>query len=154
MFDIMARAHQVGSNAAYVGFFELCVAAVRYEVDLHIWFGPACQSVLGLFAPTLQPHAVRSWRRAHLIACRFAWDSLVPVFDAVPLAVNHFVAAFPTEVPGLPAPSRERPWAWSVVAALPDAFALWYASLGLRVLPTVADGNCGLDALACLLGLE
>lgn len=60
--------------------------------------------------------------------------------------MSHYVAGI--DIPNAPLTA--------VAAATLDecAFAAFYKALGVHYLPTVCDGNCGLDVMCLIMGLS
>ena len=132
---ILKRAEVVGRQRSYIGFYEFVAFAVMRKRRLFLQLGDSDMDVVSVLAPQLLD---ASWNMVpfatQVVLCKFAGKDWV--MSGVEHA-SHFMAAIPV--------GRRHDCKGSSVCAhcLRNGFA---------VLPTVLDGDCGLDALNIVEG--
>ena len=139
---LLALARAISRPRPYVGYSAFVLMGLLKKCQLCIWEGVTRIDLLETFAPWAKEHcravAVTG------IACKVmavAGGSLecVPISEEHPVgSTNHFVG-------GCAMPE-------SAVAGNTLGFDAFYASLGVAVIATVADGDCALDVMSLMLG--
>ena len=135
---IRRRGDEVVRSGEYIGTFELCAWCAMRRRPLDLIIGAHVESLIDKY-PLLQGFvdAGNEKPRATISGCR--WDGKLQdwaaVHDAYQERLCHYVVAFKFD---------------SNAAAKEDTFvklALQLKSLGYVMLPTAAQGDCGIDAL-------
>ncbi|MCP4241726.1 MAG: hypothetical protein GY772_14295 [bacterium] len=136
-------AGKVARLGEYVGFFTFLVFAVLRQRKFFVRIGPARIDVVETFAPwALEEGTWGEHCCVDAVACRLDVErGCDAVSDVVPAtAVNHYVAAVSLSL-------GEDPASETPAVAGGEGLDATYRRLGVGILRTVADGDCGLDVL-------
>jgi hypothetical protein len=145
---LLALARQIRTPCAYVGYSAFILFGLVYKCQPCLYEGRLFIDLLETFAPWAKECCpkllpVRAIPCA-LIAKAGGSAECAPISVQHPLNKTcHYVACIP--VPG------------TAVAEMPDwsgSFELFYTQLGLAVLATVINGDCGFDVMDMMLGRE
>ena len=140
--QIILRSQVIARAGAYVGLFELLVFCAHFKVRLHVFLRPGEWQELP--ASFLELPDSGTWPPQHLAHCRIEISSENARHLAVPtegLQGTHYVVLLKNGLDGstdMPASTRL------------DDHAM---ANGFTVFETVADGDCGPDAMLIFLGL-
>lgn len=133
-----------------IGVSAFLLFALAKRVRVHVWYGKNCVDVLSKYAPWLSD-SISNKAPVEAIACRYdgknGYGTLHFVEEDVK-RVNHWVGCIPLGASGVTDDHGDG-------AADDDdtnTFQAIYLSLGRIVIPTVADGDCGLDVQCLMLG--
>ena len=139
---LLALARSIRKPRSYVGYSAFILMGLLKKCRPCVWEGPQCVDLLQEFAPW----AIEDCKKqcpVHAIPCVLIAKPggavhCAPISEEHPLArVGHYVGG--AQVPA------------SAVAEETQDFELLYASLGIATLPTVMDGDCGLDVMNMML---
>lgn len=158
---IRKRAVVVGRLGEWVGLFDLLVYAAATQQQLSIWFGDELVDVLGMFLPDLRAEWPAGRPVLHLIATKLS-DTSRPVGDVRDM--NHWLGATPIDdavvvhdveghrsltradvggkAKALAAKRRESKSDLEV-----EEIVAYYMERGFAAHKTVAQGDCGIDAI-------
>ena len=146
---LRARSAAIRHEGVYLGFLEWVAWGLLFEKNVVLVFGDCLMDVLTVFAPSQVPDEVWiTWDTCRIVVVRCTvspgeWQSAVGMMPEV----NHFVigelvSTSASAVSGDGA-SSGRPPLCVKAAAL---------RLGVMLKPTVAQGDCGPDAMCYFLG--
>ena len=160
---IRERADVVGQLGAYIGLFEWCAVAASKRRSVLLWFGEVAVDVLSWFCPAeaAELQTVCDPKPPLNIIASVIDEGLTLMAQGDMPNINHYLAAIPLQTRGpLPDPSRSHRWAdvmkKSAEALSGDStsyISSAYRQLGLAVVTTASQGDCGPDA-ACILELR
>ena len=147
MESVLEYCTDLRRSNAWIGPGALLLACLHYKMRMNLWHGETCTDLVAKFAPwAVETCIARSSLDA--VLCAYSQDpdtgvrKLHPASGDVPMrALNHYVATI--RMPG------------TVSSSLHGSTQLetFYLALGLCPIPTVIDGNCGLDVLVQTQGL-
>ena len=136
---IRVQQHWVGQSAF------VCFALVT-GLRVHLWQGENRINVLEVYAPWALPHCTKE-AVADAVVCTYLQDEetgelmCCGVSDDMPLdRCNHYVAAIPTGN--------------AIGEEGATDFESFYLSRGMCIMGTVADGDCGIDAMCVMAGFN
>ena len=140
---LLALAREIRRPRAYVGYSAFILMGLLKKCQPCVWEGSQFIDLLEVFAPWAKEHCTQKLPLTAipcaLLAKARGSVELVPISDEHPLSKTcHFVAGI--EIPG------------PAVAGETCRFEAFYSSLGVATLPTVCDGDCGLDTMILMLG--
>ena len=136
---------------AWIGYIAFVLFALLKQCRLRVWEGANKFCFIEHFAPWAKNMCPKECAYA-AIPCAFRTNpsgvaKCVQISDETPLSkTSHYVAGI--DIPSAPLTA--------VAAATLDssAFAAFYKALGVHYLPTVCDGDCGLDVMCLIMGAE
>ena len=141
---IAKRADEVEKNGAYIGFFEWLAFAIHRRIDVELLVGTNVVNVHATFGSEI-PRQIRRTGRAAFVRLTDRGSCLSAVDPAGQICGNHFVIGVA---------SKGAPVAASLKKGRSGRCAVKQAmTVNWAVLPTVADGNCGPDAMAHMRAL-
>ena len=169
---IRERADVVGQLGAYIGLFEWCAVAVSKRRSVVLWFGEQAVDVLSWFCPdeAAELEKVSDRKQPLNIIASVVDEGLTLMAQGLLPNVNHYLAAIPLQARG-PQPEhlqasrdslvdimKKSAEALRVVAAADTSLRVdgttyisdAYRCLGLAVVTTTCQGDCGPDAACCL----
>ena len=142
---LLKLAREIRRPRSYVGYSSFVLMGLMSKLEVVVWEGESCFSLLEVYAPWALEHCERVSPVA-AIPCSFVqqeagYAKCVPISDAHPLALtSHFVGG--TTIPivdhSLENPSIEE----------------FYAARGMGIICTKCDGDCGLDVMTLMLGRQ
>ena len=142
---LLALARDIRRPRAYLGYCAFVLFGLCKKCQPCAWEGGCFINLLDLYAPWAlemcpQPCVVTAIPCA-LLGKPGGAIECVPISEETPLdRMSHYVA-------GVPIPPEPN----STTSAL--TFEVYYARLGVATLPTVCDGDCGVDVMNMMLGL-
>ena len=140
---LLALARAIRRPRAFVGYSAFVLMGLLKKCQLCIWEGVTRVDLLETFTPWAKEHCTRAVAVTGIV-CKVmavAGGSL----ECVPISEEHLVGSMNHYVGGCAMPE-------SAVAGNTLGFDAFYASLGVAVIATVADGDCGLDVMCLMLG--
>ena len=172
--DFMKGLHRA---RAFTGLSAFLLLALVKRVRLHVWLGANRYDLVTLHAPWASDFLAPAGGQFDIIGCQYCVDAtsgvstLHVVEDAHGSLLNHWVAG--VQVRGCSdsaavAADSAAVAAGATVAAADSGslsatgamdqeatvfFHAFYLSLNLAVVETIADGDCGLDAMCVVLGV-
>jgi hypothetical protein len=160
---VRERANVIGKLQAYIGLFEWCALAVSRQRPVLLWFGDEPVDVLQVFCPTRADAMVYDQQPLNIIASVVDEGLTLMAQGEMPF-INHYLAA--VSMADLVSDHQERAAKTRsvMIAAIKKAaksiskpvsngtayIADAYRQLGLIVIPTASQGDCGPDAACCL----
>ena len=148
---VLAVARSIKSNRNYVGYAAFLAFALWKKLRVMLWAGDYAYDLVGLYAKWADLQKLFAPCPVLAVACVHSVDEDTGATMIWPISadlgehnMNHYVAAVadPAAV------------AASAGSGSGDDVRTFYARLGLAVQETVADGDCGLDVMCLMLGLE
>ena len=143
---LLALARDIRKPRTYLGYSAFILFGLCKKCQPNAWEGAHCWDLLTVYAPWAktmcpQPCAVTAIPCALLAKSGGAIDC-VPISEETQLLrMSHYVAG--VSIPPMP----------SAVADSALTFEAYYARLGVATLPTVCDGDCGVDVMTMMAGL-
>jgi hypothetical protein len=140
---LLALARSIRRSKSFVGYSAFVLMGLLKKCQPCMWEGVTRIDLLETFAPWSKEHCTTAVAVTGIV-CKVmavAGGSLkcVPISEEHPVgSTNHFVG-------GCAMPE-------SAVAGNTLGFDAFYASLGVAVIATVADGDCALDVMSLMLG--
>lgn len=143
---LLALARHIRLPRSYVGYSAFILMALVYGVRPCAWEGATFVDMLDTFAPWAKPQCTTPCA-VSAIPCALAAKAggaveCVPISDQHPLRRTcHYLGGI--HMPG------------TAVAGNADftcGFEVFYAKIGVAVISTVMDGDCGLDVMCQMLG--
>ena len=144
LVDLLTVARGIRNPRQYVGYSFFAVLALAYECRPCAWEGSSRVDLVAEYAPWAVPRCTGACAVDAVCCCMVpavagGHASMVQVCEAFPLnECTHFVAAAPME---------------GAMADGGQAIEGFYSALGLAVLGTVMDGDCGIDVACQMLSL-
>ena len=142
--DVLAFALYLKTSQSFQGVFTFILFALRFRVRVYLWCNMEKHDIVKEYAAWASPDLF-SDSRFEVIACYRDGAGRLAVPDDV-RQVNHFVACVRCVAGGGGghAPDNSEDEGTKV-------FRAFYLSQGRVVIPTIADGDCGPDAMCVLL---
>ena len=143
---LLALARDIRRPRNFLGYSAFILFGLCKKCQPRAWEGAYCYNLLQVFAPWAldmcpQPCAVTAIPCA-LLGKPGGAIECVPIGEETPLSKTcHYLGGI--DVPEVP----------SAVADSALTFEEYYARLGVATLPTVCDGDCGVDVMSMMLGL-
>ena len=142
---------EIRTPKAWIGYIAFVLFALLKQCRPRVWEGANKFCFIEHFAPWAKNMCPKECAYA-AIPCAFRTNpsgvaECVQISDETPLSkMSHYVAGI--DIPSAPLTA--------VAAATLDesAFAAFYKALGVHYLPTVCDGDCGLDVMCLIMGAE
>ena len=135
---------------AYIGISMFVIFALRYRVRVFLWFGDLCEDALLKYAPWAN-HAVSVVGKCHAVSCSLRDGGSVCGLGGEAMRTNHWVAGFPIDGGSAP-PALHGVGLADSTCEQTRFFYAQYLSHSVQLEATVADGDCGLDVMCCMLG--
>ncbi len=138
---LLALARAIRRPRAFEGYSAFVLMGLLKKCQLCIWEGVTRVDLLETFAPWAKEHCTRAVAVTGIV-CKVmavAGGSL----ECVPISEEHPVGSTNLFVGGCAMPE-------SAVAGNTLGFDAFYASLGVAVIATVADGDCALDVMSLM----
>ena len=140
---IFRLAREIASARAYVGYVFFVILGVMRKCKPFMWEGNSRVNLVDTFAPWALDSAVAECAVDGVVCCMRSLPNgtaeMVPASDDYPLhACRHFLACH-----SLP----------SELESEGDSIQAFYGRLGVVLLGTVMDGDCGVDTACMMLGL-
>ena len=140
---VLSLVRELRRPKSYVGYIAFILFGLCNKCQPCAWEGGNFINLLGVYAPW----AIEISRKCVITAIPCALDpksggivECVPISVSAPLSkVSHYVAGM--AIP--PQTGRDGE----------ETFEAYYARLGVATMPTVCDGDCGLDVMNKMLGL-
>jgi hypothetical protein len=141
---MLALARQIRKPKAYVGYSAFILMGLKEKRQPFVFEGSVCIDLLDVFAPWAKDADTNVCHAAAIPCAIVAGEAgscvLVPISDVNPLMrTSHYVAG----LYGV---------AGTAVADHNCSFDIYYNSLGVAIIGTCVDGDCGLDAMLFMLG--
>ena len=143
---LLALARSIRTPRANVGYSAFTLMALLYKVRPFAMEGTALIDMLEAFAPWAKTYCT-SDAAVIAIPCALVAKAGGSV-ECVPISEQHPLKKTCHYVGGISIPG-------TAVAGNADftcGFEVFYAKLGIAVLATVVDGDCGLDVMCMMLG--
>ena len=147
---VIAVARSVRPKCSYVGYAAFLALALCKKLRVMLWAGDHAYDLVATFAPWADLLQFADCP-VLAVACVYRVDEVTGATMLWPISadlgehnMNHFVAAV-TDVAAAAAPPG---------SGSGDDLSMFYSRLGLAVQETIADGDCGLDVMCLMLGLE
>ena len=144
---VVKLAAELRKEKKYVGHYAFVLSCLHYEERMHMWHGSESTDIIETWASWATDRCP-ALSRTDAIFCALSRDPdtgatvLRPALADVPMgALNHYVSA--VRVPKTMFESLR----------CNTHLESFYLTLGVCPMPTVADGNCGLDVLVQARGL-
>ena len=144
LFTLIVRlAREIRTPRSYVGYSFLVLLALARKCRPIMWEGSQRIDLLQSFVPWANESAVADCAVQGVVCCMKAQPNgaaeMVPVSEEHPLdQCRHFVACHQLE---------------NALECAGDSIESFYGRLGIVLLGTVVDGDCGLDTACMMLGL-
>ena len=147
---VLAVARSIKLARGYVGYSAFLAFALWKKLRVVLWAGDFAYDLVKEFADWAD---LRQFADCPVlaVACVYKVEEDTGAAMLWPISadlgehnMNHFVAAVP----------RQSAVAAAIGSGSGDDVSTFYARLGLDVQETVADGDCGLDVMCLMLGLE
>ena len=141
---VLRLAREIRRPSAYLGYIAFVLFALCRACRPYVWEGAVHMDLLQVFAPWAIPQCPADCAVAAL-PCALVGRAggvieCVPISEEVPLhRTVHYVA-------GVTIPPQSR------AEGDPVTFESFYAELGVSTLPTVCDGDCGVDVMMMMQG--
>ena len=141
--QILKLAREIRTPYTYVGYSFFVLLGMARKCQPHMWEGESRMNMLALFAPWSLQSAVADCAVDGVVSCMKALPSgrvqMIHVSEEHPLAeCRHFIACHTLDNP-LPCEG--------------DEIESFYGRLGVVLLGTVMDGDCGIDTACMMLSL-
>lgn len=162
---IRQRAIDVGTPRKWVGLWDFLLYAVRECRIVKVWFGDSQVDLVDLLMPGQKKNIPASAPVLQIVATKMTASGVEISDEDGGRSMNHWLAA--SELCGLADPVAQglRPpiVGMPLTVAMPKAMAWdadleevseFYKSLGLVIHKTVAQGDCGVDAIMICEGHE
>ena len=134
---LMNVAREIQQTRAYVGYSFFALVALCRKCRPCMWEGESRVSIIDTFAPWAHEHGLAAVAVDGVCCCP-GDGGWAPVSKDYPLhRCRHFVAGVaiaPENIDG-------------------DTFSHFYRRLGIAIVPTIADGDCGVDTACLMLGI-
>ena len=139
--QMVAFARELTRNNSYVGHFAFLACGVLKRKRLYVWEGANRVDLVRVYAPWAAfACPCTNTAVADAIACRSSGGVCLQVSESNPLTrMNHWIIGYP-HIHGRG-------------AGVGESIHAFYARLGVAVVDTVTDGDCGLDMLCAAIGL-
>ena len=153
--QILALAREIRKPRAWIGYIAFILFGLLKQCRPQVWEGSHKFCLLEQHAPWVLEMCTRQCAYA-AISCGLRPNpdrscgvaSLVPISDEMPLnKMSHYVA-------GLSIPSGPSSDLVPEVKVEESEFSGFYRALGVHYWPTVSDGDCGVDVMCMIEGLE
>ena len=143
-------AREIRKPRSYIGYVAFVLFALLKKTRLQMWEGANKFCVIETFAPWAAGLCTKECAYAAIPCALHRNDKgviqCVQISEANPLSrLSHYVAGF--NIPSLPDVGEPN-------SIDESAFAAFYKSLGAHYLPTVIDGDCGLDVMCLIEGVD
>lgn len=148
---IRERAGEVEELGAYIGFYEWCAFAVKYSMRVEMLFGTSIVDVAAVFAPEM-PFEHAHTARVCAVRCGDGGRllSATPEEQGALPRTNHFVIGVPAKgCAGADAAAGAEATPASV--PLPACARAQAMAVHWVLLPTAAQGDCGIDTMTHFL---
>ena len=146
----IALARDIRQPNKYIGYVAFVLFALRYKCRPCYWEGSTKHSFLDTYCRWALDTLCLHECPFAAIACGLQENSdgyteCVQISDDCPLTkLVHYVAAVDL--------GNAHLWSDSVVLPEGSAFANFYMACGVHYVPTVCDGDCGMDVMCLMLG--
>ena len=139
---LLALAREIRRPCRYVGYSAFVLLGLLKKSRPCAWEGATYMDLLEVYAPWATTTCTRHMS-ATAIACSFVMrDDCSAVLS--PICAEHHLSKTSHWVVGIPCPPLD-------VSGADDCFTALYATHGVAVVPTVTDGDCGLDVMTTML---
>ena len=151
--QVLALAREIRKPQAWIGYIAFILFGLLHRVRPQVWEGAHKFCVIEQFAPWALEYFEFGECAYAAIPCALRPTTsgvaeCVQIGDDMPLSkMSHYVA-------GVDVPSAPTTAAAAEATVDESAFAAFYRTLGVHYLPTICDGDCGLDVMCMILGLE
>ena len=141
---IMALSREISTPASYVGYSFFVLLALARKCPLLMWEGETCVNLLEQCAPWALDTAVAVSAAQGVVTCLKSLPSghveMVHVSEEHPLHMcRHFVACHTIDV--------------ALDVGAEDSMCAFYQKLGVILVETICDGDCGPDTACVMLAL-
>ena len=137
---------ELGTERTYVGVSAFLIFALRYRMRVCAWYGTRSEDLLSKYAPWASD-SICHIASFQVVCCKFCDDGSLQLVEDDAQRINHWVGACPTG-------SGHSDSFGAGESEVTKTLYGTYLSLDLHILPTVVDGDCGIDALTLMLGWE
>ena len=151
--QILALAREIRKPRSWLGYIAFILFGLLKQCRPQMWDGNSIFCLLEQHAPWALKRCTRQCAYA-AIACGFIPNpdgghaSMMQICDALPLTkLSHYVA-------GISIPSGPSSELVPELKLEESEFASFYRALGVHYWLTISDGDCGIDVMCMILGLE